>query len=131
MENERKPDLTLPLKRFWFDRIKCCDKRIEYREVKPHWDRRLKPWLNGGGVGKTVAFTLGYKRFPRIEAVVTKVDVGTCPYDGWDGLYYRIYFEDAVCLEDGGKCPRALDLCAQMKEHIDGFAKVIANSHEH
>lgn len=131
MENERKPDLTLPLKRFWFDRIKCCDKRIEYREVKPHWDKRLKPWLNGGGIGKTVAFTLGYKMFPRIEAIVSEVDIGTCPYDGWDGHYYRIHFKDAVFREDNGKYPRALDFAGCLKEHLDSFGKVLAGCQGH
>mgnify|MGYP003571440272 CR=1 FL=1 len=37
--------LIFPLKKEWYEKIKSGEKRIEYREVKPYWERRLnKPF---------------------------------------------------------------------------------------
>lgn len=33
--------LELPLKKEWYDMIECGEKREEYREVKPYWEKRL------------------------------------------------------------------------------------------
>lgn len=33
--------LHLTLKRKWFDRIACGDKKEEYRDIKPYWVNRL------------------------------------------------------------------------------------------
>jgi len=33
--------LHLTLKKQWFDMIKSGEKREEYREIKPYWDKRL------------------------------------------------------------------------------------------
>lgn len=38
--------LHLNLKRKWFDMIKSCEKKEEYREIKDYWIRRLV-WFNG------------------------------------------------------------------------------------
>ena len=34
-------ELVLTLKKEWFDLIKSGEKKIEYREIKPYWVRRL------------------------------------------------------------------------------------------
>ena len=33
--------ITFNLKKEWYDKIKSGQKTIEYREVKPYWDKRL------------------------------------------------------------------------------------------
>lgn len=33
--------LELPLKKEWYDMIECGEKREEYREIKPYWEKRL------------------------------------------------------------------------------------------
>lgn len=33
--------LTFPLKKEWLEKIKSGEKTIEYREVKPYWNRRI------------------------------------------------------------------------------------------
>lgn len=34
--------LRFVLKGVWYDKIKSGQKRIEYREVKPYWDKRIR-----------------------------------------------------------------------------------------
>ena len=38
--------LTFILKKEWYDKIKNGEKTIEYREVKPYWDRRICKYKN-------------------------------------------------------------------------------------
>lgn len=38
--------LTLPIKKKWFDMILSGEKKEEYREIKPYWDRRFKHALH-------------------------------------------------------------------------------------
>lgn len=37
--------LTLPIKKKWFDMILSGEKKEEYREIKPYWDKRFETWL--------------------------------------------------------------------------------------
>jgi hypothetical protein len=34
--------LQLTLKKEWFDLIECGEKKEEYREIKPYWNKRLR-----------------------------------------------------------------------------------------
>ena len=34
--------LIFPLKKQWYEKIKSGEKTIEYREVKPYWNKRIK-----------------------------------------------------------------------------------------
>ena len=86
-----KPDLILHLSRKWFAEIAAGRKCVEFREKKPYWDKRIGGWLVPGI--RFVEFRLGYARAQyRMLAQVGKVDVGQCPYEGWDGDYYRLRF---------------------------------------
>ena len=38
--------LDLVLKSEWFDKIKSGEKTVEYRELKPYWQKRIYPLLN-------------------------------------------------------------------------------------
>ena len=42
----RKSMLIFILKKEWYEKIKSKEKIIEYREVKPYWERRLQNFKN-------------------------------------------------------------------------------------
>ena len=76
--------LYLTLKKRWFDEIFAGRKKIEYREVKPYWTKRL---FDGDGVERkfdVVEFRNGYARdarkmrvgFGGLRVGVLKKDVG-------------------------------------------------------
>ncbi|MBQ4379527.1 MAG: hypothetical protein II821_10095 [Treponema sp.] len=37
--------LIFTLKKEWYEKIKNGEKTIEYREVKPYWEKRILPFL--------------------------------------------------------------------------------------
>ena len=76
----------MTLKKRWFDEILAGTKRVEYREVKPYWTKRLFD----NGVAKkfdVIEFRNGYSRDARkmrveflgVDVVVLDKDIG----DGW------------------------------------------------
>ena len=94
----------------WFDKIQCGKKTVEYRRICPFWATRIFAhhfvdlYLMGEDKGKAATdyptqLKKQYIRFHRaytstvIVARITKVDIGPCPYQGWDGDFYRIHFE--------------------------------------
>lgn len=86
--------LCFNLKKCWHDAILSGEKRIEYRVVKPYWEKRLSQLH----AGTPVIFRCGYGHSkPTINARVISIDRGPCPYPGWDGEYFRIRF---ACRED-------------------------------
>ena len=103
--------IVFNLKREWYDRIERGEKSIEYRRICKHWAVRLGiVWPIGDSAmtalkkgvkltedsGYTAVFRLGYGRnHPDIVRRIVRVDVGACPYDGWDGEYFRIGFTNA------------------------------------
>ena len=81
--------MTFNLKKKWYDEILNGTKDVEYRKIKEFWTKRLSKIQ----CGDIVTFRLGYKRTNGdIHAKVTKIDIGSCPYQGWSGDYYRIHF---------------------------------------
>jgi len=82
-------DLHLILTYAWFDKIVEGDKTVEYRTLTPYWTSRI--W--------TRRYRINYVRFQRgytsdaVTCRVNKIDVGSCPYAGWAGQYFRIHFE--------------------------------------
>jgi hypothetical protein len=64
--------LYLILKRIWYDKIDCGDKRIEYRDDTPYWRARLLIPMVGGNTWprsprrfEEVEFRNGYRRDSR------------------------------------------------------------------
>lgn len=91
MSEAIEPDLVLNMRREWLAKVWNGEKTVEYRERKPYWDRRIGGWV--GQRGKFVLMVWGYRRdTPAVLLQVDKVDVGTCPYEGRDGEYYRLHF---------------------------------------
>lgn len=84
--------LRLVLKANWFDRIATGQKTVEYREITPYWQKRI--WADRHTlIGESVTFSRGYTK-RTITRRITAIDTGPCPYDGWDGVYYRVHFDN-------------------------------------
>ena len=113
-----KPDLILNMKRRWFARVWNGEKTVEYREAKPYWAKRIGDWV-GEHCSKFVEMRLGYKRdTPVMMLQVNRVDIGTCPYEGWDGDYYRLHFRVVGCyMRSNGTYLPWLDV-PKMKEAV-------------
>lgn len=94
----------------WYTQIANREKAVEYRAIQPYWTSRIRNALGGQlpvKDGEAVypqnllaVFRLGYSRpskydssAPDIVRRVKCVDIGPCPYAGWEGDYYRIHFE--------------------------------------
>lgn len=84
-----KTIVHLVLTHHWFDEIVHGDKRIEYRSMSPQWIKQI--W-NHRGTLRHVIFHRGYTSEKSIRKI-TKINIGPCPYDGWNGEYIMIYFE--------------------------------------
>ena len=89
------------LKREWYDKIASGEKIVEYRRVCDYWRKRvwfkcgaLKGYLLFPNNDRLAVFRLGYSRkYPDIVRRIVKIDIGPCPYIGWEGDYFRIHFE--------------------------------------
>jgi len=79
-------DVHLVLTHYWFDEIYEGQKTVEYRDNIPFWQKRIiekKP--------NRVIFHRGYTN-EVILAEISKIDIGECPYEGWDDKYIRVHF---------------------------------------
>lgn len=86
-------------KNHWYDKIASGEKTVEYRRICDHWMRRLcekLPNANGHKIRRfdIAEFRLGYKKQGAIVRKITNIDIGPCPYPGWNGEYFRIHFEN-------------------------------------
>lgn len=91
-----KKTLHLVLTHHWFDEIANGNKTIEYRALKPVYIKRI---LNNRML-ETIIFHRGYTAHV-ITADIRFIDVGHCPYDGWDGDYIRIHFKSpSPCIDN-------------------------------
>ena len=71
-ESAKDMNLSLTLKKEWFDLIASGNKTFEYREYKPHWISRLLEDKSKRKSFKEVHFTNGYgkdKPFLRCEFI--------------------------------------------------------------
>jgi len=83
--------IHLVLTYHWFDEMLAGRKDIEYRRICGKWC--LDIWLKRGKITHA-RFQRAYDKNPRtILRPVTKIDIGTCPYPGFDGDYYRLHLE--------------------------------------
>jgi hypothetical protein len=95
--------LNLVLTYHWYDKVEAGNKPIEYRAMSPKWKRDI--WEKRDTI-KRVRLQRAYTKthlFKDVEKKraytkthlfkdVEKIDIGQCPYDGWDDNYYRIHF---------------------------------------
>jgi len=68
--------LVFPLKKEWYEKIKSGEKTIEYREVKPYWETRLKnEFMNrAGALNCPCIFRLGYTK-EYMEAQIIGIEI--------------------------------------------------------
>lgn len=104
--------LHLVLAYKWYDMIEAGEKVVEYRAMSDHWRKRLELGrLEAGGISRRsgkkrgrgythVRFARGYTARTQIFGI-RKIDVGSCPYDGWDGDFFRILFGEPAPQADG------------------------------
>lgn len=68
--------LVLPIKKKWFDMIRSGEKKEEYREMKPYYDKRLGYLTEGTGKVTTIILRNGYNyNSPSIKCKCT-VEIG-------------------------------------------------------
>ena len=70
------------MKKVWFDQILTGIKKIEYREIKPYWTKRLFTETGYPKKYTTIIFKNGYsKDAPTIEAECKKILKGKKHYE--------------------------------------------------
>jgi len=79
--------LHLVLKHHWFDEMVAGRKHVEYREMGAFWKKRL--WDKRGHITHA-RFARGYTSTTVLRPV-TRVDIGPCEHDGFEGEYYRLH----------------------------------------
>lgn len=91
---ERKKMLILPIKKKWFDMILSGEKKEEYREIKPYYEKRLERKVNfckATGCGYYILLRNGYSKTSptlKVGCIVTK-DYGKEEWGAEPGkLYY-------------------------------------------
>ena len=88
--------IHLVLTYYWFDEIIAGRKNIEYRKMTKYWKKRI--WDNRNYINR-VRFSRGYTN-KYIFRRVLGIDIGTCPYDGWDSEYYRLHFKPTDLIKE-------------------------------
>lgn len=68
--------LHLTLKKKWFDMILSGEKQEEYREIKPYWGKRLRPFFTDIESKKHIIFKNGYSKNAR-EMTIEFLNVNT------------------------------------------------------
>lgn len=91
--------LVLPIKKKWFDMIRSGEKKEEYREIKPYYERRFKKFMPRFTIFRTeyvepeffVIFRNGYDyNSPSIKCKC-KVDTGTGVKE-WGAVPGKYYY---------------------------------------
>jgi hypothetical protein len=81
--------IHLVLTHHWFDEMVAGRKDIEYRAMTPHWTRLI--WDRRDKITHA-RFSRGYTSRTMTRRVLS-VSIGDCPYEGWDGEYYRLHLD--------------------------------------
>ena len=81
--------LHLVLTYHWYDETESGRKSVEYRAMTDRWRRQI--WDRRDEITH-VRFARGYTSTMQTFEV-EKIDVGSCPIEGWDDEYYRIHFK--------------------------------------
>ena len=84
---KEKVIVHLVLTHYWFDEMTAGRKDIEYRAMSPHWTKLI--WDRRGKITHA-RFSRAYTS-TMILRPVTRIDIGPCPYEGWDADYYRLH----------------------------------------
>lgn len=104
--------LPLVLKRKWYDMISSGEKREEYRDDKPYWERRISRWLSNQksdwrSIDKNkwlvIGFSRGYRK-PDLFFLIHSHEVRDFSDNpDWgepDGRHFALILREQVKLED-------------------------------
>ena len=86
MKEKRSVVLHFVLTHYWFDEMVNLRKDVEYRAISPHWSRLI--WSRRDSI-VAARFSRAYTSETILRPVIG-IDIGPCPYEGWDANYYRI-----------------------------------------
>ena len=78
--------LHLTLKKHWFDMIASGEKKEEYREIKPYWDKRLQGREYGA-----VMFKNGYGNVPSVLVELVSIDKGYGLHEWGAPAFEKVY----------------------------------------
>lgn len=104
--------LPLVLKGKWYSMIASGEKKEEYRESKPYWEKRIRRWrsaqsLGREGIGKNkllvVGFSLGYRAmdmFFLAHTIEVREDSAHPEWGEPETPHYSISLGERVELED-------------------------------
>jgi hypothetical protein len=84
--------IHLVLTYHWFDEMVAGRKDTEYRAMTPHWMRLI--WFRRHRITHA-RFSRAYTSRTMTRRVLS-VSIGDCPYEGWDGEYYRIHLDSVA-----------------------------------
>lgn len=97
--------LPLVLKKKWYAMIASGEKKEEYREAKPYWQKRISKWLASEKDYHVVAFSLGYKKADMFF-LIKKIDIfsqSKCylktEWGEEEGAHYTIQLSERVILD--------------------------------
>lgn len=79
--------LHLVLTGYWFNEMLEGRKDIEYRNTSQYWTKRI--WVRRDKIAYA-KFSCGYTK-NTITRPVLKIDIGSCEYKEWQGIYYRLH----------------------------------------
>lgn len=86
--------LHLTLKKKWFDMIASGEKKEEYREIKPYWQKRLRPFITDETTPKVIVFKNGYQKdAPMMKVELRGISTGLAKPEwsnNWQGYVYII-----------------------------------------
>lgn len=80
-------DIHLMLSYYWWDAMAHGCKDIEYRRICPQWQRLI--WERRHLIERAI-FHRAYTATSLIRPVEL-IDIGPCPYEGWEGDFYRLH----------------------------------------
>lgn len=91
-------DMTLPIKKKWFDMICCGEKVEEYREIKPYYTSRFTGFV---GTNRQIRIRLknGYSKDSPYVDILCRIYIDS-GREGWGAekgkLYYVLKIDRAI-----------------------------------
>lgn len=96
--------LTLPIKKKWFDMIKSGEKKEEYREIKPYYDKLFgfieEDKMKTYQVTRSIRFRNGYSKESPIFQCHVRITKGYGKEE-WGAEPNKLYYVlEIMCMEE-------------------------------
>ena len=92
--------LTLPIKKKWFDMILSGEKKEEYREIKPYYDRLFHFKENTIQITRSIRFRNGYSLKSPIFQCHVKITKGYGKEEWGAEPNKQYYVLEIMCMEE-------------------------------